>query len=308
MPHRLILVRHGQSMGNIDEGLYGTTPDNAMPLTELGWNQAKACGVHLKNTICKHWKTEGIHFIVSPYCRTVETFHGIMSAWIDPAAEGPVTSAASRPEEDRLQDWYANLAAMGLVWHEDPRLREQDFGNFQDPNVIKQAKKDRHRFGAFYYRFPHGESASDVRCKFFVDSCAAVSSHPGSRTSSIIHIQVFDRVSTFLDSLWRSFDVNDCKNYVLVTHGISIRVILTRYFRYTIDQFHLMANPRNCEIVTLRHDGRGKLVLSGRYELLFEHEKENHPHRIARYKHHKKLRCLPVRERRKTTAKIAFDS
>jgi broad specificity phosphatase PhoE len=121
--------------------------------------------------------------------------------------------------------------------------------------------------------------------------------------------KVFDRVSTFLDSLWRSFDVNDCKNYVLVTHGISIRVILTRYFRYTIDQFHLMANPRNCEIVTLQHDGRGRLVLSGRYELLFDHEKEEtDPNRIVRYRHHKKLRCLPARETRKATARIAFGS
>jgi Histidine phosphatase superfamily (branch 1) len=56
-------------------------------------------------------------------------------------------------------------------------------------------------------------------------------------------VQVFDRVSTFLDSLWRSFDSNRSRNYVLVTHGISIRIILARYFRYTIDQFHLLANP-----------------------------------------------------------------
>jgi broad specificity phosphatase PhoE len=166
MPHRLIMIRHGQSMGNVDETLYGTTPDNAMPLTELGWNQAKACGIHLKNTICKNWKTEGIHFIVSPYCRTVETFHGILSAWIDPSEVVP--------GEDRLSDWYAKLASMGLQWHEDPRLREQDFGNFQDPDVIKQAKKDRHRFGAFYYRFPHGESASDVRCRPVVLRCLGI--------------------------------------------------------------------------------------------------------------------------------------
>ena len=55
--------------------------------------------------------------------------------------------------------------------------------------------------------------------------------------------KVYDRVSTFLDSLWRSFDTNNSRNYVLVTHGIAIRVILTRYFRYSIDQFHLLANP-----------------------------------------------------------------
>jgi broad specificity phosphatase PhoE len=58
--------------------------------------------------------------------------------------------------------------------------------------------------------------------------------------------QVFDRVSTFLDSLWRSFDTNAARTYVLVTHGISIRVILARYFRYTIEQFNVLINPVSC--------------------------------------------------------------
>ena len=42
-----------------------------------------------------------------------------------------------------------------------------DFGNYQDPMVIKKAKGERHKFGSFYYRFPHGESASDVVSIFF---------------------------------------------------------------------------------------------------------------------------------------------
>ena len=89
-----------------------------------------------------------------------------------------------------------------------------------------QAKRDRHSFGAFYYRFANGESAADV----------------------------FDRISTFLDSLWRSFDMNKSQYFVIVTHGISIRVLLSRYFRYTVDQFHLLSNPRNCEMVELEHE------------------------------------------------------
>lgn len=47
---------------------------------------------------------------------------------------------------------------------------------------MKQMKEERHGFGSFYYRFAHGESASDV----------------------------FDRVSTFLDSLYRSFESGRC--------------------------------------------------------------------------------------------------
>ena len=241
MPNKVVLIRHGQSMGNINEDLYSTTPDNAMPLTKLGWEQARKAGKHLKENVLA--QKQSIHFIVSPYARTVETFHGIVSAWCDP--DGPEFTAIPN-RELRLKAWYGKLLEMGLTWHEDPRIREQDFGNYQVPELIRKAKRDRHRFGVFYYRFPHGESASDV----------------------------FDRVSTFLDSLWRSFDMNRSRNYVLVTHGISVRVLLARYFRYTIHQFNMLANPRNCEMVMLGHDGHGRLALQGRCQLLLKEKAE----------------------------------
>lgn len=215
MPNKCVMIRHGQSMGNTNELLYSTIPDNAMPLTDLGWEQAREAGKILKEKILSPGQT--VHFIVSPYVRTVETFHGIVSAWSDPKDFAHILD-----KDERIKAWYGQLIEQGLTWIEDSRIREQDFGNYQDPETIKRAKHERHRFGVFYYRFPHGESASDV----------------------------FDRVSTFLDSLWRSFEMNRSRNYVLVTHGISIRVLLARYFRYTIDQFNILANPTNCEMVS----------------------------------------------------------
>lgn len=50
-PKRLILVRHGQSEGNIDPHLYNRVPDNAMHLTELGFEQAVAAGKSIKQII-----------------------------------------------------------------------------------------------------------------------------------------------------------------------------------------------------------------------------------------------------------------
>ena len=44
----------------------------------------------------------------------------------------------------------------------EPRLREQDFGNFQDAEAMKQVFTDRQKFGRFYYRFPNGEAGTDV--------------------------------------------------------------------------------------------------------------------------------------------------
>jgi broad specificity phosphatase PhoE len=181
MPNQLILIRHGQSLGNVDEKLYATTPDNAMPLTQLGWEQAKAAGQQLKQILTSRYNHNhnvtmvnstsdinkkdccgSVHFIVSPYVRTVETFHGIVAAWCDPSEFNHIVHY-----EQRLNAWYSHLMnEYNITWAEDPRIREQDFGNYQEPQMIQQAKRDRHMFGAFYYRFPLGESASDVRIYF----------------------------------------------------------------------------------------------------------------------------------------------
>jgi broad specificity phosphatase PhoE len=111
-------------MGNMNEELYSTVPDNAMPLTEFGWEQARKQGKVLKEQVLA--SGESVHFIVSPYVRTVETFHGVVSAWCDPAEFSHIVD-----REKRLKAWYGRLLELGLTWHEDPRIREQDFGNYQ---------------------------------------------------------------------------------------------------------------------------------------------------------------------------------
>lgn len=272
MPNKVIMLRHGQSEGNVNEILYSTTPDNAMRITKLGWEQARKAGEILKAEVIA--SGEPVHFIVSPYVRTVETFHGIVSAWCDPAEFDYIAD-----RDKRIKAWYGRLLDMGLTWHEDPRIREQDFGNYQVPEKIKEYKRERHRFGPFFYRFPHGESASDV----------------------------FDRVSTFLDSLWRSFELNRSRNYVLVTHGISIRVLLARYFRYSIDQFNLLANPRNCEMVVLRHDGVGRLQLDGRIQLELGKNEETGEMEVTGYESRKRLRVLPRHFVHKLNVRISYD-
>jgi broad specificity phosphatase PhoE len=272
MPNKVVMVRHGQSEGNTNEALYSTTPDNSMRLTKLGWEQAREAGRILKEKVLI--PGEPIHFIVSPYVRTVETFHGIVSAWCDPKEFSQIEN-----RDRRVRAWYKRLLELKITWHEDPRLREQDFGNYQVPEKVKQYKKERHRFGPFFYRFPQGESASDV----------------------------FDRVSTFLDSLWRSFDLNKSRNYILVTHGIAIRVLLARYFRYTIDQFSMLANPRNCEMVILGHDGAGKLQLDGRCELQLDDNKETGETSVKGHKFHRRLRVLPRQYVHKVNVRISHD-
>jgi broad specificity phosphatase PhoE len=103
-PKRIILVRHGQSEGNIDESAYTRIPDSKIALTEVGWKQAVQCGKKIRHVIeSDHEENWQVYFYVSPYRRTLQTLRGIGMAF----------------ERDRIA---------GV--REEPRLREQDFGGY----------------------------------------------------------------------------------------------------------------------------------------------------------------------------------
>ena len=72
-PKRIILVRHGESEGNLDKNQYETVPDYALNLTPKGVDQARQAGAEIKNLI----GTETLHVYVSPYYRTRQTYQCI---------------------------------------------------------------------------------------------------------------------------------------------------------------------------------------------------------------------------------------
>ncbi|CAH9107164.1 unnamed protein product [Cuscuta europaea] len=131
---------------------------------------------------------------------------------------------------------------------EECRIREQDFGNFQVTERMKVIKETREKFGRFFYRFPEGESAADV----------------------------FDRVSIFLESLWRDIDMqrlqhhhpSDDLNLVIVSHGLAIRVFMMKWFKWTVEQFERLNNPTNCEIRVMQ------LGNGGEYSFAIHHSEE----------------------------------
>nr|XP_029116246.1 phosphoglycerate mutase-like protein AT74H isoform X3 [Elaeis guineensis] len=137
LPKRIILVRHGESQGNLDMAAYTTTPDYRIPLTRLGVEQARAAGRRIRHVVsdggqAANWK---VYFYVSPYERTRLTLREIGRA-------------------------FSKKRIIGV--REECRVREQDFGNFQVEDRMKVIKETRDRFGRFFFRFPEGESAADV--------------------------------------------------------------------------------------------------------------------------------------------------
>jgi hypothetical protein len=51
LPKRIIVVRHGESQGNLDPGAYTTTPDYKIPLTSQGISQARLTGSQIRHLV-----------------------------------------------------------------------------------------------------------------------------------------------------------------------------------------------------------------------------------------------------------------
>ncbi|MDX2218253.1 MAG: histidine phosphatase family protein [Burkholderiales bacterium] len=103
--------------------------------------------------------------------------------------------------------------------YEDPRLREVE-RSYSDEASQHEFRKVH---GWFYYRHAGGESPADC----------------------------FDRTSAFLESLMRSAARNGTNKFLIVTHGMTIRCFVMRFLHLTVEQFESMANPENCDIVTI---------------------------------------------------------
>jgi len=144
---------------------------------------------------------------------------------------------------------------------EDCRLREQDFGQLQEIDAMAFTAQQRQKVGRFWFRPATGEAGADV----------------------------YDRVSLFLDSMFRELDalrhiveqqyhsrrvLESSKQkqqrpfaydtVVIVTHGLTMRLLCMRYFRWTVREFEQVWNPDNAEMWVLE-----KMPNDGRYQLVY---------------------------------------
>jgi broad specificity phosphatase PhoE len=154
-------------------GSEGSMPDSP---------QAEEAGRQLRSILKPD---DTLQFYTSPYRRTRETTEGILRTL---TSDDPTPSPFPRNK---------------ITVFEEPRIREQDFGNFQPCSAeMERMWQERADYGHFFYRIPDGESAADA----------------------------YDRVSGFNESLWRSFqDDNFPSVCVLVTHGLMSRVFLMKW-------------------------------------------------------------------------------
>ncbi|KAG9228721.1 putative phosphoglycerate mutase DET1 [Amylocarpus encephaloides] len=227
-PRMIILIRHAQSEGNKNRDIHQTIPDHRVKLTQDGWTQAYDAGRRLRSLLRAD---DTLHFFTSPYRRTRETTEGILST---------LTSDEPSPSP---------FPRHSIKVYEEPRLREQDFGNFQPCSAeMERMWQERADYGHFFYRIPDGESAADA----------------------------YDRVSGFNESLWRQFGDEDFASVcVLVTHGLMSRVFLMKWYHFSVEYFEDLRNVNHCEFLIMRKkEDSGKYILENNLRTWSELKRE----------------------------------
>ncbi|KAG9567292.1 phosphoglycerate mutase-like protein, partial [Aureobasidium melanogenum] len=228
-PRMIIVIRHAQSEGNKNRDIHQMIPDHRVKLTEEGKKQAEEAGRRLRGMLKPD---DTIQFFTSPYRRTRETTEGILS------------SLTSETEEEGPSPFPRHTIKV----FEEPRLREQDFGNFQPcSSEMERMWQERADYGHFFYRIPNGESAADA----------------------------YDRVSGFNESLWRNFSEDDFPSVcVLVTHGLMTRVFLMKWYHWSVEYFEDLRNVNHCEFVIMqKNPDSGKYVLQNQMRTWSEYKR-----------------------------------
>ena len=135
-PSSIYIIRHGQSLGNVDKNLYGSVPDNQIELSEKGIQQAQILG---------------------------EYFNQYASSII-------YTSSLVRAQQTAELIASKMTAKPRII--EDCRIREQEWGNFRGFEESRRMLEESAKFGQYYYRFLNGESCADVltRVSSFMDT------------------------------------------------------------------------------------------------------------------------------------------
>ncbi len=73
---------------------------------------------------------------------------------------------------------------------------------------------------------------------------------------------MYDRVSTFLETLHRHFARDDYPaNALVVTHGLTMRLFCMRWFHWPVEYFESLRNPDNGDLRTLILGGDGRYSL-----------------------------------------------
>lgn len=211
----MILVRHGESEGNVDYQVHRDQADHTIALSSRGHLQAKEAAEKIQN----HLRNNKLIISANPKVRL----------WSSPYLRTKQTAEAILPIEWEDKELIIN------DYKEDVALSEQQFGLFDglndqelETNFPKEYahydKQERH-MGRFWARMPCGESRFDVVM----------------------------RVHQAFGTWQRDAERNGIRNIIVVSHGVTIRAIVMRWCHYSTDWFEREPNPPNASVRIIRN-------------------------------------------------------
>lgn len=209
----IILVRHGESAGNLDRSVHRTLADHVVPLSDLGKEQATQAGQKIQSYLRERKLVTSANPTVrlwsSPYLRTRQT------------------------AEEILPIEWENKGLIINDYREDVALCEQQFGLFDgltDEELVERFPEEQAHYekmerfsGRYWARMPCGESRFDVSLR--------------------VH-QMF--------GTWHRDAEQGVRNIIVVSHGVTIRAILMRWLHLSPDWFEQEPNPGNCAVRVIR--------------------------------------------------------
>ena len=221
---RIFLVRHGESMGNVDKDIHRTMADHAISLSPKGVDQAQAAGLVLGDYLSGLGDVPvrehpGLRrplrprMWVSPYLRTRQTADGIESTI------GMVDGPRGGNTDSRILDRREHML-----------LVEQQFGLFdglsdeecaaQFPAENDHYLKQRRFQGRFWAPMPLGES----------------------------RFQVAQRVHQAFGTFHRDAERHGIENIIVVSHGVTLRCFVMMWLHLPFEWIEKEPNPKNCSI------------------------------------------------------------
>lgn len=225
-PINLLLVRHAVSAANLDNTLYTRLPDAKVPLAPEGHAQARAAGDAIAAWITAQTDGGGTRVYCSPYQRTRETCVEVEAALRDRAIA-----------YDRIEELALREISFGLF----DGLRDEELPNtFPREHAYYQKHVDFE--GEFYAPMPLGES----------------------------RVQVADRVKGVFGTIIRDNREREngyrIRNFVIVSHGVTIRAFIMQWLHLTPEWYQTQHNPANASVLMISSDGTSPYQLSTLFE------------------------------------------
>ena len=181
---------------------------------------------------------------------------------LGPAADGdsPVATVVLSPFERTQQTLCCLLETLGETAvrevHVDSRVREQEFGNLQN---LQEMEEDR----ALAPRLAASTTVATTASRLLM--CTIARRTCGSLCSGY-------SIGTRFAPRDQQAITSEDKTLIIVTHGLTMRLLLMKLFSWSVDTFECVFNPSNCDMWVLRKNYQQRI-----YELA---PKECHPPRV----------------------------